>query len=112
MNKIPWILIGIGCFLILITEGDNTPIGFIAIIFLIIGAIPGYAQIKNSERQGIIKEINDRLYALRYTDEEVRERQAELNSYSKHELKKIKSQADSEIAEQKRRDFFEPIKRK
>lgn len=111
MKSLPWIFIGIGCFLILVTEGNNTAIGIIAIIFLAIGAFPAYAQIKNSERQGHIKEINDLLYALGYTDEEVKERQAELNNYTVRDLKKIKAQAESELEEQKRRDFFEPIKR-
>lgn len=111
MNKLPWILIGVGALLMLLTEGENLVIGWIAIIFLVLGFIPAYFQIKNNERQGLIKEINERLYKLGYTDNEVNERQPKLQSSTKSELKSIRRNTDFKIQQQKERAFFEPIEK-
>lgn len=112
MKLLPWILVGVGVFLMLLAQESNPTISMIGLVLFLIGGLPGILQLRDYERQNEIREINDRLYALGFTENEVNERQAELKSYSKSKLKNIKHETNMKIEEQEKVDFFEPLNRK
>lgn len=112
MKLLPWILVGLGVFLMLLAQESNPTISMIGLVLFLIGGLPGILQLRDYERQNEIREINDRLYALGFTENEVNERQAELKSYSKSKLKNIKHETNMKIEEQEKVDFFEPLNRK
>lgn len=62
-------------------------------------------------RYNIIREINDMLFTLGYTENEIDERQTELNNRNISELMSIQRMTEQKIEEQKKRKFFEPIER-
>ncbi|HFG8839832.1 TPA: hypothetical protein ACGIY3_002543 [Staphylococcus argenteus] len=62
-------------------------------------------------RYNIIREINDMLFTLGYTENEIDERQTELNNRNISELMSIQRMTVKKIEEQKKRKFFEPIER-
>lgn len=62
-------------------------------------------------RYNIVREINDMLFTLGYTENEVDERRTELNNRNISELMSIQRMTEQKIEEQKKRKFFEPIER-
>ncbi|MCQ6827905.1 hypothetical protein [Staphylococcus aureus] len=51
------------------------------------------------------------LFTLGYTENEIDERQTELNNRNTSELMSIQRMTEQKIEEQKKRKFFEPIER-
>lgn len=111
MNKIPWILFGIGVLLVILSDGESPVIAWIAIIFLLLGAIPLCFQYLDKRKRDNILGINKGLYRLGYTDNEVNERQPKLQSATIFELKSINSEVESQLKEQEKREFFKPSKK-
>jgi len=112
MNKIAWVICGVGILLMITAKDDVNIISIIGLVLFLLGVIPCVLQLIDKDRQNDINAINDRLYALGYSDSEVKERQAELKSYSKAELASLKKQTEMKLEEQKKDAFFEPLDRK
>ncbi|MGW8041243.1 hypothetical protein ACWEX2_13555 [Staphylococcus xylosus] len=112
MKSLPWIIFGLGIFLMIMAKDNANAISIVGFVLFIVGAIPCAFQMINAGRQNLIDDINERLYALGYTDSEVKERQVELKNYRMSELRALKRETEIKIEEQKREDFFEPLDRK
>ncbi|HDJ2913307.1 TPA: hypothetical protein PP865_002484 [Staphylococcus aureus] len=111
MRGIPFILIGLSIFIIYFTHRYNSIFTKIGYVIFVVGIALIVMQTIRQVRYNIIREINDMLFTLGYTENEIDERQTELNNRNISELMSIQRMTVKKIEEQKKRKFFEPIER-
>ncbi|HDE4235781.1 TPA: hypothetical protein PDM41_002504 [Staphylococcus aureus] len=111
MRKTPFVVLGISFVLLFVFQ--NVKYIFLAVTFLFcIGLWLSFKEVERQEKIQKIKDINQDLKELDFTDLEIKERQNELMNSTKRELKQIKREAEEKLAQKKKEEFFEPLKKK
>ncbi|NGC23397.1 hypothetical protein G0X78_12570 [Staphylococcus aureus] len=111
MRKTPFVVLGISFVILFLTQFFEH-ILVVGILLLLVGL--GLLN-KEMDRQDClkkIKEINQDLKELDFTDLEIKERQNELMNSTKRELKQIKRETEEKLAQTKKEEFFDPLKKK
>ncbi len=102
MKGIPFILIGLSIFIIYFTHRYNSIFTKIGYIIFVVGIALIVMQTIRQVRYNIIREINDMLLTLGYTENEIDERRTELNNRNISELISIQRMTEQKIEEQKK----------